>query len=279
MPGTFQKGKTPEYLCDKMVHIMLRKYSIFVKELPLEIAADVREAGSHLLFFVHGLGCSRKTFYHFWNRTDFGSYSVLSPDLAGFGGSAKPEGFSYTMEAQALVCSEILTKLSYRNIHIIAHSMGCAVALLLPDDILNRIKSFTNVEGNLTGTDCGIASRKIISVPQALFESDIFPELRDQFINLEEGYAAIGLTSADALYKSARSLVAWSDSGKLLKLFLELPCRKAYFYGDKNAEHPSLTSVGDIQKVKIRHSGHFPMIDNPEVFYGELYKFITAGTK
>ena len=177
------------------------------------------------------------------------------------------------MEAQARICAEILTKFSYKDLHIIAHSMGVAVALLLPDEILNGTKTFTNVEGNLIAADCGI-SRKIISMSPAVFESDIFPELRDKFDSFGERYAAIDFTSADVLYKSAESLVAWSDSNKLLEIFLALPCRKAYFFGDKNADLLTLTRIGDVQKVKIKKSGHFPMNDNPKDFYGELKKFL-----
>ena len=68
------------------------------------------------------------------------------------------------MEAQARVCAEILKEFSDRNLHIVAHSMGGAVALLLPDDILNDTKTFANIEGKLVGADCGVASRRIISV-------------------------------------------------------------------------------------------------------------------
>ena len=68
-------------------------------------------------------------------------------------------------------------------------------------------------------------------------------------------------------------------SNKLLEVFLELPYRKAYFFGDENAEHPTVTAVGDIPKVKIRQSGHFPMIDNPKEFYGELLKFISGANR
>ncbi len=254
----------------------LRQFSVFIDGQSIEIVAGARDAGEDLLFSVHGLGCSKDSFHHFWNRTDFDDYSVLAPDLVGFGDSTKSESFSYTMEAQARICAEILTEFSDKNLHIIAHSMGSAVALLFPDEILNGAKTFVNVEGNLIGADCGIASRKIISVPPAVFESDILPELRDKFNSLGEGYAAIDSTSADALYRSAESLVAWSDSNKLLEVFLALPCRKAYFYGDENAEHRTVASVGDVPKVKIKLSGHFPMNDNPEDFYDELYKFVTA---
>ncbi len=250
------------------------KFPIFIDGQSSEIVANVHDTGENLILLVHGLGCSKDSFHHLWNLTDFNDYSILALDLAGFGESSISIRFSYTMEAQARICAEILTKFSNKNLHIVAHSMGSAVALLLPDEILNGLKTFTNVEGNLTGADCGTISRNIISVSPAVFESDIYPELRDKFNSLGEKYADIDLTSADALYKSAESLVAWSDSDKLLEKFLALPCRKAYFFGDENADLPTVTRVGNIQKVKIKQSGHFPMNDNPKEFYGELYKFL-----
>ncbi len=250
------------------------KFSIVIDGQSNEIVANVRDTGKYLIFLVHGLGCSKDSFHHIWNLTDFDNYSILVLDLAGFGESSKSKKFSYTMEAQAQICAEILKKFSYKKLHIVAHSMGGAVALLLPDDILNETKTFTNVEGNLIDADCGIISRKIISVPPAVFESDIFPELRDQFNNFGKRYAAIDSTSADAFYKSAESLVTWSDSNKLLEIFLGLPCRKAYFFGDQNVDLPTVTHVGEVQKVKIKQSGHFPMNDNPKDFYCELYKFM-----
>ena len=254
----------------------LRQFSVFIDGQSIELVAGARDAGEDLLFFIHGLGCSKDSFHHFWNRTDFNGYSVLAPDLVGFGDSTKSESFSYTMEAQARICAEILTEFSDKNLHIIAHSMGGAVALLLPDKIKNGAKTFVNVEGNLIGADCEIISRKIISVSLDVFESDILPELRDKFNRLGEGYTAMDSTSAHVLYQSAESLVAWSDSNKLLEMFLVLPCRKAYFYGYENAEHPTVASLGDVPKVKIKRSGHFPMNDNPADFYDELYKFVTA---
>jgi pimeloyl-ACP methyl ester carboxylesterase len=260
------------------VIMKLMKFTIIIDGQSIEIVANVRDSGENLIFLVHGLGCSKDSFHHLWNRNDFDDYSVLALDLAGFGESSKSNRFSYTMEAQARICAEILTKFSFKKLHIVAHSMGGAVALLLPDEILNGTKTFTNIEGNLTGADCGIISRKIISVPQEAFVS-FFPVFRDKFNSFGERYAAIDSTTADALYKSAESLVAWCDSNKLLDIFLSLPCRKAYFFGDENADLPTLTRIGDVQKVKINQSGHFPMNDNPKDFYGELYKVLKGTDK
>jgi len=254
-----------------------KHFSIDFEGELLEVASAVREADDDLLFFIHGLGCSKDSFRSFWKRPDFVHNSALAIDLPGFGDSSKPDRFSYTMQDQAHVCTEILTLYSDKRLHLVTHSMGCAVALLLPDEILNTVSTFACIEGNLIGADCGVVSRRVISVPPDIFERDELPELKN-LLNLGEGYYAMGSTSANAMYKSAESLVAWSDGNLLLKKYLVLPCRKAYFYGSQNASHPTLRFLQDIPKMEIGNSGHFPMTDNPKDFYTELHDFIFGKT-
>jgi pimeloyl-ACP methyl ester carboxylesterase len=252
-----------------------KKFDLIIDGNHMEVAADVRDIGKDLLFFVHGLGCSKNSFHHFWDRIDFKEYGAIIPDLIGFGRSSKPERFSYTMEAQARIYAEILKRFSDKNLHIIAHSMGNAVALLFPDEILSRAKTYANVEGNLIDADCSILSRKIVDAAPAAFQSNILPEIRETLNRLGENYTEIDAASTDALYRSAESLVAWSDSNKLLDRFFALKCRKAYFFGEENAEHPTIARIKDIQKIKIENSGHFPMNDNPKEFYDKLFSFVT----
>ncbi|MDP6545975.1 MAG: alpha/beta fold hydrolase [Phycisphaerae bacterium] len=239
------------------------------------IAADIRHSGPDLLFFIHGLGGSKDAFHHIWERDDFAEYSVLAVDLVGFGESDKPGGFSYKMEAQAQVAAELLAEFPDRKLHVIGHSMGGAVALLFPAEILNSIETFANVEGNLIGADCQLGSRGMVSVPPDVFADEMWPELRAKYSGLAPGYSALDSTTADVMYRSAESLVSWSDSDKLLDAFGALACRKAYFYGSENAAHPTVARVGSIPKVEIKRSGHILMCDNPEDFYDELHKFVT----
>lgn len=240
------------------------------------VAAYVRESGPDLLFFLHGLGCSKISFHHIWLRPEFDRYSLLALDLVGFGESDKPDDFSYSMEDQAIICAELLKRFPANRIHTVAHSMGGAIALLLPQEILNRTQHMISVEGNLVSEDCSLASRKIVDVTPAIFEAAILPKLKAVLNGLGYGYADIDAASPVALYRSAESLVHHSDSGLLLTAFQQLACHKAYIYGDDNAEHPTVAQVQDIPKIRVAQSGHFVMNDNPGAFYGALQAFLSG---
>ncbi|MCP4023291.1 MAG: hypothetical protein GY729_15715 [Desulfobacteraceae bacterium] len=50
-------------------------------------------------------------------------------------------------------------------------------------------------------------------------------------------------TSPFALYRSAKSLVLWSDSDQLLGKFKGFTCKKSYFYGEDNQNMPILKEL------------------------------------
>jgi len=223
-----------------------------------------------LLFCIHGLTRSRESFRHLESHAEFNNCSILAPDLLGFGSSDKPEDFSYTMQDHAEICAELLQQVDYERLHLVAHSMGGAIALLLPSKILNAAESLANIEGNLIAEDCGIVSRQIAEVSFEEFNEKILPEHKLQFTD----YESFDLISPSAYYRSAQSLVEWSDSRELLDKFLKLRCRKAYFYGDENRKHPTVSATRHLQQIEIRKSGHYLMDDNPTDFYMELSRFI-----
>ena len=232
-----------------------------------EICSSWRSGGDELIFMIHGLGCSKEIFDGVWNYPGFEEYSILAIDLLGFGRSSKPVDFSFSMEDQACICGEILRNSRYSKLHIVAHSMGGAVALLLPETFLTSIESFANLEGNLIEEDCGILSRKAISVPYSQFNKEGIEYSDKEHMSLED-------TSSLAYYRSAESLVEWSDSGRLLEKFRNLSCYKAYFFGEGNGDHPTVSRMDGIRQIRINKSGHFFMKDNPDEFYEKLLKII-----
>lgn len=247
----------------------------------MELSHKYRKGSGELILFIHGLGCSKDSFIHVWEADGFEKYSLLAVDLAGYGDSPRPVDFSYRMEDHAAECISLLSGFEFENIHIVAHSMGGAVGLLAAGRLGSRLSSFTSVEGNLTCSDCGLVSRKTISYPIIEFEMEKF----EKFIEANEASEDPALRlwagmlrkcSPLAFYRSAESLVEWSDSERLLELFLNLHCRKAYIYGDRNSKMDVLGMLGGVNKISVSGSGHFVMTDNPVVFYKKLLHFIKA---
>lgn len=249
---------------------------IFVDKIRYHIAVKHRTASRDLVVFIHGLGCSQDSFEDVWSHEDFAGISILTFDLLGFGKSDQPPYFSYSMEDHARVCEAVIHEFSSSRIHLVAHSMGGAIGLMLSDQTLDSIVSFANLEGNLVSRDCNIISKKSIGVPYGDFCKGLFLQLKAHAAGKQTRGFTMETASPLAFYKSSESLVAWSDGGHLLQRFQSLNCRKAYFYGDRNSHMDVLTSLGEIEKIAISKSGHFLMNDNPAEFYTKLRNFLPA---
>jgi pimeloyl-ACP methyl ester carboxylesterase len=254
-------------------------FNISKETITIDITADVRDTGRDIIFFIHGLGCSRETFIDALDSRRLEDYSIISPDLPGFGSSPGNSKFSYRLEDHAEICSLLLEKYPGKKVHLVGHSMGGGIALLLLDLLPGRIVSFTNVEGNLFNTDCSV-SRSAISSPS-------FEKFKQSLINRLKYYNILKTDRGTRLWaewiensdpaafnKSAESLVRWTDSGMLLQKFKNLKCHKIYFCGEKNSHRKVLDLISDIEIVSISGSGHFPMNDNPNEFYYRLARFI-----
>ena len=245
----------------------------------LTIASVYREAGPVLVLFIHGLGCAKESFEGAFRAPALSGFSLLAPDLAGFGRSQKPVDFSYRMEAHADVLGALLRRIGAGEVHIVAHSMGGAVGLLLSKYRLRNTASFTSVEGNLFPEDCGLMSRKAASTDFRTFKEEVFERLRE---NTKRRYGEpfsqwLAESSPEGFYRSAVSLVRWTDSGRLFEIFSGLRTIRYYLYGERSVRPHSVLSSKGIGTVRVPESGHFPMIDNPEAFY-DLVAGIVTGT-
>lgn len=258
-------------------HEKLSKVTINYKEKSVELSTKFRKGNNELIVFIHGIGCTKDSFEYIWEAPEFKNYSLLTFDLVGFGNSSKPLDFSYDMEEQAEICKLLLKQFQYETLHIVAHSMGGAIGLLLVEKIKDKLTSYINVEGNLVGADCGIFSRKTIHYSLEEFQNKIFNEMIVSNKLSREYSTKLWSEMLEkchplAFYKSSKSLVEWSDSNKLLDIFINLKASRKYIYGDKNSQMDVLDMLKDIEKISISNSGHFVMNDNPHEFYKKLYK-------
>lgn len=241
------------------------------------VATHQSHASSHWLVFLHGLGCAKESFDGVFKTELAKKFSILTFDFVGFGDSDKPEGFDYTLEDQAQLTLSLIAQFNPDQVTLIGHSMGGAIGTLVAQE-LDNLSGFINAEGNLVAQDSGIVSRKTAKQSAAEFEASGFDTFLKILGESEEGsfhkwaswYAA---SSKSAIHRSSRSLVKWSDSGKLLEDFNRLP-NKAFIHGDKTDISHLTSSFEDVDVFSISNSGHFMMLDNPAEFYDRIERII-----
>ncbi|KAL6009649.1 hypothetical protein ACLOJK_000078 [Asimina triloba] len=100
------------------------------------------------VIFLHGFLSSSMI----WTETVFPNlsesskknYKLFAVDLLGFGRSPKPTNCLYTLEDHlSMIEQSILEPFELESFHLVAHSMGCIVALAIAAKSPNSVKSIT----------------------------------------------------------------------------------------------------------------------------------------
>jgi pimeloyl-ACP methyl ester carboxylesterase len=164
--------------------------------------------------------------------------------------------FSYSIEDQAAITKLIIQELNLNRIHIVVHSMGRAIGLLLARDIVSIVDSFICLEGNLISQDCtGI--RAAVKYLLEGFLKEGFNHLKADIFEDADRLFLSCLTKSDpyAFYGSSESLVKWSDSGNLLELFLRLDVHKYYIFVELNSSAPVIKHLKSNQSLYLMWNG------------------------
>jgi pimeloyl-ACP methyl ester carboxylesterase len=244
-------------------------------ELNLDVATRFREQGDDLLVLLHGLGCSKESFEGAFDAPELRGYAICALDFPGHGGSSRnlPSG-CYSLEACADITRQlirrVMAKRGYNRVYVAGHSMGGAVAVLLPDGE-HGITSLVSIDGNLIAEDCGLVSRGIAEQSVEQFVSkgyyDFSSALHGSAQPDAQAWAQWSSNAApEAMHAAAKSLVEWSDSGKLLEQFNSIRTR-AFLYGERDDKSYLLPRIEDAAIAVVPAAAHFMMVDNPAAFY------------
>lgn len=243
----------------------------------LNISIKKRLNSEHLILFLHGITCAKESYYAAFETASLDSYSLCTLDFLGFGESDKPADFSYSMQDQAAVVRQIIDTLAPAKISIVAHSVGGAIGVLVARDLPNLVH-FINVEGNLVADDCGLITRGTATQSVKEYEQHGFNNFlkilttsdRKDFHQWAEWYRR---ASPYATHETARSVVEWSDSGKLLEIFNNLP-NKSYLYGDEEPKDYLLPKFKDVDVRYLPGLKHFMMVEDPKTFFATIADII-----
>ncbi|HJP37576.1 MAG TPA: alpha/beta hydrolase [Gammaproteobacteria bacterium] len=237
-----------------------------VRATEYRLSVRFREDGDDLILFVHGLGCSKESWREAWQRSELRGKSLLATDLPGFGHTACPPGFGAQLDDYARVLGALIDAYALRRIHLVAHSMGGSIALLLPPQVLSRLESLVLVEPRLFRSSCGLAAMTA-GVSKDEFCQSVFPEFRQRMSNDPKVVFDLGRVDTDAFYASSRSLMELLAQRTLLQHYQRAECRKFFVYGAENQHLQELACILPAQTIAIEQAGHFVMNDNPDSFY------------
>ncbi|HET7017300.1 MAG TPA: alpha/beta hydrolase [Streptosporangiaceae bacterium] len=246
----------------------------------ISIAGAVRKSGGHLIACLHGWGCAKDCFADIFDCVALQQMTVLALDFPGHGESDRlPDASLYSLPVFADIANAVIDLFDPALVSFVGHSMGGAVSLIA-SQARRDIYGIVDADGNLVAQDCGIVSRDTASQALDRFRRRGYQEFLDRLAE-SDGQDAKAWASwyqqADptALHELARSLVEWSDSGKLLDLLKAQP-RAAYLYGDQDSKDYLLPELSAMDTRLIGGSGHFMMLDNPVAFYNAISEFFAA---
>jgi pimeloyl-ACP methyl ester carboxylesterase len=228
------------------------------------------------IVFLHGFGSSKDFFRYAFNNPSLSNYNLIALDLIGFGDSSSPEGFSYEMSNQAFFMYQVLIKLGISDIHLVAHSMGGLIGMEMFSQSPPQVKSFINLEGNLTIEDCFITG-KVLEYSFNAFCDKGRKIIEQTLVNFPSYLETFQKASSEALYQSAIHTVNISKNPDLLDNFIELPLKKCYIYGEKNkgkflAEEKLLGTK--IPLYYIKDADHNMAEQNPYDLFSIINEFI-----
>ncbi|KAI3911280.1 hypothetical protein MKW92_000344 [Papaver armeniacum] len=120
----------------------------FSKETLFVKAQGPKDHAKEDVLFIHGFISSSS----FWTETLFpnfsdvtkSSYRLLAVDLLGFGRSPKPTDSLYTLRDHIdMIERSVIEPYKVKSFHIVAHSLGCILALALAVKYPGSVKSLT----------------------------------------------------------------------------------------------------------------------------------------
>src|SRR4051812_25922428 len=108
---------------------------------------------------IHGLGASRASFSALTQTTLAQTHRILAVDLPGFGDHCATDVPDNPITNAAEILAHELEKRGWRDVILVGHSLGGAVALLTAGRVKGQVWGVASVEGNLVAEDCGMSRR------------------------------------------------------------------------------------------------------------------------
>ena len=223
--------------------------------------------------FIHGLGASAEQAYgDVARRPPFLAHRRILVDLFGFGESDHPSSFSYSIEDHAASVAALLDHLRLRDVVLVGHSMGGAVAIVVArtrPDLLSRLilaeAHLDAVAGSISGAVLSGSEQEFAGSGQAALAHRCEEEGATSYA------AAIRKADPVGMYRSARSLVA-PRTPTFREMLLGLSLLVSFLFGGNNESDPDVAwlPAHGIPVRVVPDAGHDIMNHQPAAFAAAL---------
>jgi pimeloyl-ACP methyl ester carboxylesterase len=261
------------------------------------VRVHYQEAGDKdapAVVLIHGFASSTLVWSKVFLEIAAAGFRIVTPDLLGYGYSAKPRHFDYTIGAQARMLIGLLDKLGLAQAMLVGSSYGGAVAATVALDYPERVKKLVLV-GAVTNNDpTRFMLMRLFGSP--LFGSILSPFLvgsrrllrlrmkrvydRHSWVLDERRVEARHLPLRTAATQRAivRTVRRW-DAERISRDAHLIKQPTLLLWGDNDGEVPLYngeklqTAINGSRLVVFRECGHLPHEEFPESFTSVIADF------
>lgn len=237
-----------------------------------------------IIFYLHGLGESGLSLETIIQHERLAKWAHWVPDLPGYGKSPWPATPLSLLDMADMV-ADWLQSVTDEPVVVCGHSMGGVTGLYLAENYPDLVSGFFNVEGNISLDDCGF-SQQVIEYPVDDFIETGFLQLCDKIYQggfrdrtLRTYYASMRMSDPRTLYRNSEELVAISKTEEIASRLSRLRIPQRYVLGDPNGTGPhsqQLLTAAGIDWQAVPGAGHWPFLDQPDVFAGAMADFLAG---
>jgi pimeloyl-ACP methyl ester carboxylesterase len=239
-----------------------------------------------------------------WERVMPGlarAHTVIAPDLPGHGSSDKPKG-DYSLGAHACCVRDMLLALGYERATLVGHSLGGGIAMQFSYQFPEMCERLVLVDSGGLGREVSVLLRAA-SLPGSELVLPVLAASRLLGLGARVGGALdrVGLRLGTDLEQMARGHNTLSDAASRAaflhtlravvdpagqridatsRLYLAERLPVLLIWGERDSIIPvahgrdAHARLPTSRLEVLEHSGHFPMLDEPECFLEVLLDFI-----
>lgn len=237
---------------------------------------------------IHGWGADHR--YFEYQLEAFKDYKLIIPDLQGFGSSSTSPVVAkkFSIPEQAELIYQLARSQNIESAVIVGHSMGGMVAQELALSHPEFVSGLV-----LEGTSSGLKSHwrsSILSmlgplIYLAVKPMRVFLAKRWAISNTYASETVKGLiteyasvTCCKVLVRYVKAMRKWSSLDRLHNIVI--PCLIVHGSEDRllGKVHTTLlqSNLQNARTIEMERSGHTPHLEIPEIFNGELKKYLKA---